>query len=176
MEFLNSKDFIKNLRESALLNEEAVFRNVIDCDISWNDFINYRSDSNLIVQTRWDSEYLSVNFEADGSKLLGKYKSFSLFKNILISIWGNLVWDEPAIIMSDITGLGSGLVPHGDRCEQIHWNCIGSSIWIVKRFDGEEKKYILNPGDIIRMPINMYHCVETLYAPRAAIVYSIKNY
>lgn len=176
MEIINNSNFVENLKNNLHLNEEIVFKNAIPNDISWQDFESQRFYGNLYRPTRWDNPYLSITFEIDGCPIMKKHKSFSIFRDSLYKIWNDKVWDEPAVIMSTITGNDSGLNFHEDICPQIHWNCIGVTEWNLKRNSGENIKYILNPGDIIYIPKGMWHTVKSLVSPRAGIAYSIRVY
>lgn len=116
-----------------------------------------------------------MSFELDGSPILSNNKAFNDFRKNLYEVWGESLWDEPAIIMTTETGEGSGLGAHSDPCEQIHWNCVGTTLWTVYHDDGVENKYVLGPGDVIFLPDGMKHAVRTLTAPRAGMAYSIDN-
>jgi hypothetical protein len=164
-------ELFKSLKES---QQEFVFRNAFPDTPSFEDFINFREKSNKIEPTRWEYDFkLSLNFELEGSPFLSQNKNFYNFRENLYQVWGDELWDEPAIIITEEMGDGSGLGKHFDPCPQIHWNCIGKTVWVVERFDGTEMKYVLNPGDIIYLAEGMKHAVSTITSPRAGIAYSI---
>jgi hypothetical protein len=172
-------EFIKLFNQIKKSKEEVIFRNAFKDIVTFEEFKDFRDKSNLIRETRWEDDFkLSINFESDGSPIMEKNKAFNYFRSNLYEVWGDDLWDEPAFLMTEYVGDGSGLRPHSDPCEQIHWNCVGHALWTVYRFDGTEVKHVLNPGDVIFLPDGMKHGVVSLSAPRAGIAYSIdqKNF
>jgi hypothetical protein len=167
--------WIENLIELKENNKIGFIKSQINFEESWEDFLHYRKEANAGRSTRWENNNLSIAFETIGSPLMKKFNSFNILRNGLYEIWGDLVWDEPAIIMSDTLGPTSGLREHKDNCSQIHLNCIGSTEWRIKKSDGFIIKQILNPGDIVYLPTGTLHEVTTISAPRVGIAYSIKN-
>ena len=153
-----------------VINSEILFE---EC---WEDFLQYRIKADKKRPTKWLNEHLSLTFEAPGSPLMQKFNAFNIFRNGLYSIWEDSVWDEPAVIMSDLIGELGGFAEHQDSCPQIHLNCIGSTEWTIKKSNGEIIKKILNPGDIIYLPIKIFHGVKTIASPRVGIAYSIKQH
>jgi hypothetical protein len=174
-----NKEFIDKFNEVKDGQEEFVFRNAFPNVVSFDEFLDFREKSKVAVDTRWEYDFkLSISFDYDGSPILSDNEAFSYFRSNLYEVWGDTLWDEPAIIMTEVLGEGSGLGPHEDPCEQIHWSCVGETYWTVFRFDGTEVSYTLNPGDVIFLPDSMKHGVKSLTVPRAGIAYSIdkKNY
>lgn len=168
-------DWIKNLTELKENNKIGFIESKIDFKESWEDFLNYRKEANYGRSTRWENNNLSIAFETTGSPLMKKFDGFNILRNGLYKIWGDLVWDEPAVIMSDTLGPTSGLKEHQDSCQQIHLNCLGSAEWKIKNVDGSLIKKILNSGDMVYLPIGTPHEVTTVSAPRVGIAYSIRN-
>jgi mannose-6-phosphate isomerase-like protein (cupin superfamily) len=174
-----NKNFVDKFNEIKNGKEEFVFRKAFPNVISFEEFLNFREKSKQARDTRWEYDYkLSISFDIDGSPILSDNKAFSYFRSNLYEVWGEELWDEPAILITEILGHGSGLEPHTDPCEQIHWNCVGEALWTVTRFDGTEIYYSLKPGDVIFLPDGMKHGVKSLTIPRAGIAFSIdkKNY
>jgi hypothetical protein len=174
-----NKEFINKFNEIKEGQEEFVFRNAFPDVLSFDEFLDFREKSKTARETRWEYDNkLSISFDYDGSPILSNNKAFSYFRENLYEVWGEELWDEPAILITEVLGHGSGLGPHSDPCQQIHWNCVGQALWTVTRFDGTEVYHALNPGDVIFLPDAMKHGVKSLTIPRAGIAYSIdqKNY
>jgi hypothetical protein len=171
-------DFINKFNQIKEQQNEFIFRNAFTDVVTFEEFKNFRENLNKKVITRWEDGKVSLDFEDEDSPIMSQNKAFNYFRSNLYEVWGEELWDEPAFIMTEFTGDGSGLRVHNDPCQQIHWNCVGQTEWTVYRFDGTEIKHILNPGDVIFLPDGMKHGVITLSAPRAGIAYSIdqKNY
>lgn len=168
-------NWIDNLTQLKKNNEIGFIQSNILFDETWEDFLNYRKKADLGRPVRWDNNSLSITFEVPGSPLMQLFNAFNILRDGLYKIWGDLVWDEPAIIMSDLIGEGGGLGEHKDPCPQIHLNCIGSTEWTIKQLDGQVITKILNPGDMVYLPTGIPHGVRTVSAPRVGIAYSIKN-
>lgn len=168
-------NWIQSLAELKKNNEIGFIESKINFEESWEDFLIYRKEANGGRATRWENNNLSIAFETEGSPLMKKFNGFNILRNGLYEIWGDLVWDEPAVIMSDTLGPTSGLREHQDSCPQIHLNCIGSTEWKIKKIDGSLIKKILNPGDMVYLPIRTPHEVTTIATPRVGIAYSIKT-
>lgn len=171
-------DFINLFNEIKEEPKEFIFRNAFPDVVTFDEFKLFREDTGKKRETRWEDGKLSIDFEDDGSPIMSKNKAFHYFRSNLYEVWGDDLWDEPAFIMTELSGDGSGLRPHSDVCQQVHWNCVGQTLWTVTRFDGEDVKYVLNPGDVIFLADGMKHGVVSLTVPRAGIAYSIdqKNY
>lgn len=167
-------DFIEELRSIKDGKDIKVFPSALLFSAQWSDLIEYRIKANKGREVRWDNPNLSVSWEIEGSPLLTQFFCFRSFRDAMFKIWGDKVWDEPAMIMTDIIGKGSGLGRHQDHCPQIHWNIIGTSRWEITDLNGNRHSVIMNPGDIIFLPSWTYHGVTSLTSPRAGIAYSIK--
>ena len=167
-------EFINKFKKVMNGQDVVLFKNAFPHVITFNEFLEYRPKLNEFSRpTRWqNNNTLSVDFEVEGSPIVSENVNFFNFRANLFEVWGNELWDEPAFIMSEDVGPNSGLLRHHDPCEQIHWNCVGSSLWKVYN-NGEEYQYILEPGDVIFLPDGIEHLVESLTSPRAGIAYSI---
>jgi len=162
--------FVDDLRNAKNANEVTYFRGGLPFSAQWSDLVEYREKANHNREVRWDNPNLSITFEIPGSPLLTQFDWFKPYRDALIEVWGDYVWDEPATIMSSVMGDNSGLGTHSDICPQIHWNLIGYTLWEVGN-----KTFLMNPGDVIFIPTAEPHSVRSLSAPRAGIAYSIKN-
>jgi hypothetical protein len=167
--------FIDEFREVMYGTTSVLWENAFSTPPTWEDFVMQREEGNKTRPTRWDNEHFSITYEPNGSPNMSGVKNFQTFKQALLDVWGNRLWDEPAFIMSDTFGQTGGLGRHQDPCEQIHLNCIGRTYWTVEERDGTIKEYLLNPGDVIFLPTGLFHAVKTIDFPRAGIAYSIKT-
>ena len=61
---------------------------------------------------------------------------------------------------------------HNDTTDVWFWQCIGQTKWTV--WDPDPITYILNPGDIIYVPVGMYHDPQPV-TPRAGMSIGIKK-
>lgn len=77
-------------------------------------------------------------------------------------------------IISEITikdAAISGLPTHSDQTNQIHWACVGSSLW--KTFVGEKTfSFLMEPGDVLFIRKGTLHKVDSI-TPRAGIIMSV---
>jgi len=168
MTWIDSLSAFKEANIIGFIETDIIF------DESWEDFINYRKQADTNRPVRWENNNLSITFEIPGSPLMQKFKSFNLLRDGLYEIWSEKVWDEPAIIMSDIIDNSGGLGEHTDPCPQIHMSCIGSTEWTIKQSNGQYIKKILNPGELVYLPTGTPHSVKPLTSPRVGIAYSIR--
>jgi len=156
-------------------DQPVVWKNAFPNVVTWEDFYEQRLKAKQSGRgVRYDNPNLSISYEIEGSPNMVGNPRFDTFRNALLAVWGDRLWDEPAHIMSTTLGRPGGLWLHKDPCEQIHWTCVGKTKWTVIDFDGKTREYFMEPGDVIFLPTGMEHGVETLEEPRAGIAYSIK--
>jgi len=166
--------FVEEFKEVMHGDKIKFWKNAFPNTLTWDHFVYQRHEGNKTRPTRWDNPDFSITYEIEGSPNMVKIPEFEFFRNSLLAVWGDRLWDEPAHIMSTTLGKAGGLWLHEDGCEQIHWNCFGKTKWTTIDLDGKEENYFMEPGDVIFLPIGIKHGVETLEQPRAGIAYSIK--
>jgi ribosomal protein L16 Arg81 hydroxylase len=117
---------------------------------SWNEVINnlnYSIEKNLLVKSNREGFYVAhqANLIPKVNKLMKKLKAKSAHLYI------NFIYN------------GSAFPKHKDSMDVIYWQIIGKTKWIVNN-----KEYILNKGDLIKISKNIFHEVIPLTA-RAGI-------
>jgi len=151
----------------------VVLKNAIPNTPDLEFFQNHRIIAMPHMRSKWLSDSLSMAWEEDGCPELNKHAGFAKFRNSLLEYFGKNLWDSPAAILSNVSGENSGFTFHVDNGEQVHWQCLGKSLWSFKYPDGSEESKELEPGDIIYIPWGVGHGVISLESPRAGIVFSI---
>jgi ribosomal protein L16 Arg81 hydroxylase len=167
--------FIEEFNKIKSGDKVVLFKNAFPIVPTWEEFDFQRKNNKRPV--RWDNPDLTVSFETLGSPIMSEFESFKTFRDILAEIWGWQLWDEPALIMATNLEAVSGLGAHFDPCEQIHWNCIGSTLWKIYEDDYQTvtEEFILEPGDVIFLPTGRIHGVSSITTPRAGIAFSVRS-
>jgi ribosomal protein L16 Arg81 hydroxylase len=152
-DFLYDKKFIKNRKE----NLSYYFGNVINFDITWEyvfaDLEASVKENSLILNK--DNYYIVTHNVKEHCEFT------KLFCENLQKICPKLETSAHLYISLTTSALGSG--KHIDKAEVFYWQMIGKTKWIV-----DNGEYILNPGDVIYIPIGNYHKVISL-TPRAGL-------
>jgi len=163
------------------LKEMVVLRNFNTNVPSWQEFIDY---INMASRQKDPSHSLTDYEIKKDSVWAGSMKIMQKFY-FYIMRQGNMWPDAPDLGISRLIeeefskalGVVFGFshvyvtlsdnidsVPqHEDPADNFYWQCIGSTEW-----EFNDKKYIVNPGDMVYVPAKSLHGVNFL-GPRAAI-------
>ena len=71
-----------------------------------------------------------------------------------------------------LSSISKSFGKHNDTTDVWFWQCIGQTKWTV--WDPDPITYILSPGDLIYVPVGMYHDPEPL-TPRMGMSIGIKQ-
>jgi hypothetical protein len=153
------------------VSKPTVFRN-FDNDVpSWNFFIshaNYSRNKGGDSIRVFDSYYFVVEvFDEDLKRISGEFENFY---NKINKNHKDGIQPRPVLLISYFDKINN-LGKHKDGYDQLFWNCIGNTVWQFENDDGTIERYILNPGDLIVIPVNTYHQVLSV-TPRAGITFS----
>lgn len=137
----------------------------------WGYFIehlNYAHNSNNeMLRVFHDYYFVAEVFDEDVPKTNHAYKHAY---DQLNSMHPNGIQERPVFLISFFDGI-KNLGKHIDPVDQFHWNCVGRSLWEIDMPDGTIRTEVLNPGDMIAIPVGTYHSVKSL-TPRAGITFS----
>jgi hypothetical protein len=162
--FINQKDS----------SEVVLFKNAMYVNPKFETFLNYARSVAGTEKERIEFGVLKILYtNMIDSPVMYDFDGYPEFRDILRNVWGNELWDEPVMIVSEITGVGSGLSAHEDRLRQIHWNCVGTTQWDFYKNDEIYKTLIMEPGDVVFIPLGIKHGVKTLTTPRAGMAISL---
>jgi hypothetical protein len=155
-----------------------LFKNVVNPVPNWHEFITHKeyTKQNKPHLFRQDAPMLSIVFgdPYDEECHLSKMKSLRPFVSDLKKVFSNNLMADAAFVISESNFGTSGLGRHPDPGKQIHLNCVGISEWTVWKPNNGVlyNKYILEPGDVIYLPIWWEHSVVSLTEKRAGIAYT----
>jgi hypothetical protein len=146
----------------------------------WSDFINNMNNS---IQ----KETLVLNTDTPKYKTIGHLR---VFDTLAFSIDHPPEYPYPgiesmidyldkldlkpftAITFINLAGGQNTTSKHSDNCSILYVQAINSARWIVY-MDGEEKEFILEPGDVMFIPQGLMHEVFA-FMPRAAISFAVR--
>jgi hypothetical protein len=159
--------------EAKAANTPAVFRNVFTTVPGWEPFLNhlelYKKEVNGF-RTFGPTYYVLELFDHNLKNISDTYAGYSEVHAAVHEACEGGVWPRPVMLIA--TDLGNPELPrHRDPCDQMHWTCIGSEAWKVWVSEEEVLEFTLNPGDLIYIPIGLYHQVTSV-TPRAGITWS----
>ena len=153
------------------VTKPTVFRNFDTNVPDWNFFIqhaNYARNHGGNMLRIFDTYYFVVEvFDNDIPKTIHGYGNF--YDNINKN-HDRGIQPRPVFLVSYFNKI-ENLGKHKDGFDQFFWNCIGNTIWEFDNEDGTTEQYILNPGDLMAIPVNTPHKVLSI-TPRAGMTFS----
>ena len=154
-------------------NTPALIRNAFPIVPDWEPFLNhlelYKKENNG-VRSFGPTYYVVELFDQHLQQVTSTYTGYDIVHTALDSALVGGVMPRPVMLIS--TGTGTSELPrHKDPCDQMHWTCIGSELWKVWISEEEVLEFTLEPGDLIYIPIGLYHQVISI-TPRAGITWS----
>lgn len=164
---------VKLLLDAMDNNKLLVVKNAFSDTPTWEELIVVRENIAKVRDIQWRFEKFAVTEDSSNDPELKKINGHNFFREFFNKNFKDRVWDSSQLIMSETKS--SGIPNHKDAWPQIHWNCVGKSHWWITNFDGIESEVILDPGDIIFLPLEITHRVESEEFPRAGIIISFKN-
>jgi len=157
---------VNSLLKSSYNSQHPTFiKNFLNINFLWEDFFNLLdtiSEKNFEIQTQ---NYLSLtvlhgffdNKIQDGAKFLSLYEMDS-----------NKTYS--AHVYANVSKYAKTFGKHKDNVDVFYLQAIGKTKWEIENY-GE---HILDVGDLIYCPKNVYHTVTSL-SPRVGISYGIKD-
>jgi hypothetical protein len=147
-----------------------IFRSVFNISQDLDYILNFVKNT-PDGEYRHQAEYLHIlqGIQKDTMPIDNIYSFFNLIKDSYSENYNPdnalaiIVCEKGILEYDGITGVNE----HFDPQDNIHWNCIGKSSWIINKKD----EIILNPGDIIFIKAGTYHSVKTL-EPRVGIIFT----
>ena len=164
---------VKLLLEAMNNNKLLVVKNAFPNTPTWEELLIARDNISKVRDIQWRYENFAVTEDSSDDPELRKIPSHNLFREFFNKNFEGRIWDSSQLIMSETKS--SGIPNHQDAWPQIHWNCVGKSHWWITDFDEIESEVILEPGDIIFLPLSITHRVESEEFPRAGVIISFKN-
>lgn len=172
----------KELVSEAIQNRVAVkFSNVFSNDYSWTnfiEFINYAIKQRNPAASKTDYKEtigyvnfwhrLTMTLDNTSDEYFPNLENKNEFLQSFID--KEYVGRFGAVSFTDsepTTGR------HSDPVTVMYWNCFGSVRWDVYADSGQQT-FILNPGDVILVPHDIFHEVTSL-GPRAAISFMFEE-
>jgi len=167
---MNFIEELKNARTNNL--KYKLFKNVYPSENDFNFFIDFVKNHN----------YGKYRAQAEGvhireSLFIDSMQDIKNSQNFLESIkesYGNDYHSQTSFTllvsekeMGTYEGL-TGVTLHSDPQDNIHWNNVGKSLWVIDNQD----TFTMDAGDILYIRSGTVHEVKTI-KPRAAIIFSI---
>lgn len=159
--------------QKARVNQEPykVFKSVFDISQNMGELLEFTKNS---PYGKYRDQAETVHIKEALYPDMMPVDNIHNFFNLMKASYGQDYHDRNSFTMlisereiSTYSGI-TGVPSHFDPQDNIHWNCLGSSLWLLNGTD----KLILEPGDIIYIKSGTTHEVTTL-APRVAIIFSI---
>ena len=163
--------FITDFQRARANNEPyKVFRSIFNVSQTLDDFIDFAKNS---LDGRYRDQSKGIHLREGLYPDMMPFDHTFDFFNLMKDSYADDYHDQNSFTMliSELdtyrySGL-TGVPAHSDPQDNIHWNCIGESLWLI---NGDE--LTLYPGDILYIKSGITHDVKTL-KPRAAIIFSI---
>lgn len=172
----------KDLVMTSINNKKAVkFNNVFNNDYTWDNFINFinfaikqnnpNATNSNVKQTIGFVNFwhrFTMTLDELNNVYFPELKEKNNFLQLFID--KKAIGNFGAVSFTDsepTTG------KHFDPVTVMYWNCIGTVKWTIY-YENNEEMFILNPGDVILVPANIMHEVNSL-TPRAAISFMFEK-
>lgn len=133
------------------IDRVRLYRKYNSNTISWEEALNNLNDSVM-------SNELYVN------NRLGFYISYSANKLEKVKIVMKSLKCDTAHLYVNVTVRSDGLGNHKDSMDVYFWQSLGQSKWVIE----EKEEFVLNAGDLIFVPKEVFHHVTPL-SPRVGI-------
>lgn len=165
---------LKNIFADAKANNQpVVLRNIFPIVPAFESFLNhleiYQKVSNG-VRNFGPTYYVIELFDQDLTKITKTYLGYDTVYKELDEANALGIMNRPVMLLS--TSLDSPELPkHKDPCDQMHWTCVGKEFWKVWLYDDKVLEFNLEPGDLIFIPVGLYHQVKSVTI-RAGITWS----
>lgn len=182
------------IKETTEKNLPYVFKGIFPIVPTWDQFINH-----LDYQSTKEPPYVSEpdkGYEA----IYGIFKKHNFYlqvrdavctplrakqffpEGVAVKRFFDSVYSESsggAAAFINFTSSEPDTPSHQDDWDNVHWQCIGSTIWETRINKDDEDPYetfTLEPGDVIVVPMGSQHAVKRI-GPRAGMVftYKVKN-
>lgn len=184
----------KIIKEAAEKNTPVVFKNIFPIVPTWNQFINhldYQSTKTPSYADEPEKGYEAIhgilkkhNFYLqvrDAVCTPTRAKQF-FPEGVAVKRFFDSVYVESsggASSFINFTSSEPDTPSHADDWDNVHWQCIGTTIWETRVNENDENPsevFILEPGDVIVVPMGAQHAVKRI-EPRAGMVftYKVKN-
>jgi cupin superfamily acireductone dioxygenase involved in methionine salvage len=165
---------LKDIFASAKANNvPAVLRNVFPTVPAWESFLNHLETYQKIdngVRNFGPTYYVVELFDQDIAEITSTYLGYDVVYKELDEANVLGIMNRPVMLVS--TGIDSPELPkHKDPCDQMHWTCVGKEFWKVWLSENEVLEFKLEPGDLIFIPVGLYHQVKSVTS-RAGITWS----
>jgi ribosomal protein L16 Arg81 hydroxylase len=192
---------IEDILNAHYSKSAVIFKNAFTDTVSWEDLLNVLSkklEDDMALGAITDDMLSAENLEHNYSKMSQQVRFWNRLiftlkhvdKDPNVSNVDELFpeatyvgeeigkfynGDKPQncfAVISLMKDNGSVGLKHSDPIDQFQWQSAGLSKWYVGK--NLENEYVLYPGDIIFIPANVSHKIESL-TPRFAFTYGVDN-
>jgi mannose-6-phosphate isomerase-like protein (cupin superfamily) len=151
----------------------AVFRNVFPKVPSWESFTTHLASAVKepnTVRTFHEHYHVVEVYEHNLESVVATYEGYDEVYTALNDANSLGIMRRPVMLLATVIGTPE-LQRHRDPCDQMHWACVGVESWKVWVSEDKVLEFILNPGDVIFIPVGLYHQVNSV-TPSAGITWS----
>lgn len=167
------KDILKNKHNSNIV----IFKKFCTETPDWSEFIKYIDQSSrMLISSFPENLNDTPNTVVSGNMIIKQNFYFYLGIHGFLGKSSYKIQNEFSKIFKCEGGMTTVYVnlstninnisEHTDKYDNFYWQCIGITEWVYKN-----KKYLVEPGDLVYIPANVPHSVN-FRMPRAAIGFS----
>lgn len=165
-------------------NRGTVLKNVIPVE-ELPDWIEFLNCMNANAKDN-DPAFLNPDFTAAGKKVIGlihfwgefnlvaskvkgHFKNMEYFKKTITEVYDGELTDVTAVL--SVTDWDPSSTRHFDDADVMNLQCLGKTLWrVAENREGPDEEFIIEPGDIMVVPKNLWHEV-TAIGPRANLIF-----